>query len=245
MWLRHNPAAIGLTMDSAGWVAVDELLRQARAHGRGFSRAALDEVVAGNNKQRFEFDGAGTRIRARQGHSVEVELGYPAAEPPALLYHGTAQAQVAAILHEGVRPIAGTRCTCPWTWTRPGTSAGGTGNRSSWTSTRRPCTPPGTSSRSRGTESGWSRRYRRNSSGCRRRRAELGRAEQRQRQGAADRIAARPAGAARSEGRRGGGRHEGGAERSEVKRAQARATWPNRAYRRSAARSPRASPVSR
>lgn len=106
MWLRHNPAAIGLTMDSAGWVAVDELLRQARAHGRGFSRAALDEVVAGNNKQRFEFDGAGTRIRARQGHSVEVELGYPAAEPPALLYHGTAQAQVAAILHEGVRPMS-------------------------------------------------------------------------------------------------------------------------------------------
>jgi putative RNA 2'-phosphotransferase len=106
MWLRHNPADIGLTMDSAGWVAVDELLGQAKAHGRGFTRASLDEVVAGNNKQRFEFDDGRTRIRARQGHSIEVELGYSAAEPPARLYHGTAQTQVAAILREGVRPMS-------------------------------------------------------------------------------------------------------------------------------------------
>ena len=106
MWLRHNPADIGLTMDPAGWVGVDELLRQARAHGRGFTRPQLDEVVTHNNKQRFEYDGSRARIRARQGHSVEVELGYPAAEPPALLYHGTAQAQVAAILREGVRPMS-------------------------------------------------------------------------------------------------------------------------------------------
>lgn len=105
LWLRHYPGAIGLAMDPAGWVQVDELLRQAKAHGRGFSRANLDEVVTHNNKQRFEYDGSRARIRARQGHTVEVELGYPPSEPPAQLYHGTAQTQIAVILREGVRAM--------------------------------------------------------------------------------------------------------------------------------------------
>ncbi|HEV2639696.1 MAG TPA: RNA 2'-phosphotransferase [Actinocrinis sp.] len=106
MWLRHNPADIGLTMDSAGWVDVAQLLGQAKAHGRGFTRAQLDEVVTHNTKQRFEFDGSRARIRARQGHSVEVELGYAAAEPPAQLYHGTAEPHVDVILREGLRPMS-------------------------------------------------------------------------------------------------------------------------------------------
>jgi len=69
-WLRHNPDAIGLSMDSAGWVLVEDLLQQAAAHGRPFTRAALETVVEQNNKRRFEFDESGALIRARQGHSV-------------------------------------------------------------------------------------------------------------------------------------------------------------------------------
>jgi len=104
-WLRHDPQNIGLTLDSAGWTGVDDLIRLARAHGHRFGRTELDQVVAENNKKRFEFDETGTRIRARQGHSVDVDLGYAPAEPPAALYHGTAETHVAAILREGARPM--------------------------------------------------------------------------------------------------------------------------------------------
>jgi putative RNA 2'-phosphotransferase len=104
-WLRHHPESIGLEMDGAGWVRVDELLTKAAAHGQAFSRSQLDEVVAENNKRRFEFDETGTAIRARQGHSVPVNLGYETAEPPEVLYHGTAQATLTLIWRDGLRPM--------------------------------------------------------------------------------------------------------------------------------------------
>lgn len=105
-WLRHNPEAIGLTMDGAGWVLVEDLMVQASKHGKGFSRATLDQVVAENNKKRFEFDETGALIRARQGHSVPVDLGYEPAEPPAVLYHGTGERSLDAIRRDGLQPMA-------------------------------------------------------------------------------------------------------------------------------------------
>jgi putative RNA 2'-phosphotransferase len=102
--LRHQPERIGLTLDAHGWVAVDDLMRAAAAHGFAFTRAELDHVVATNDKQRFAVDGE--RIRASQGHSVEVDLDLPPAEPPAYLYHGTVARSLDAIRAEGLRPMA-------------------------------------------------------------------------------------------------------------------------------------------
>jgi len=87
--LRHRPDDIGLTLDPEGWVDVEELLEACRAHGRVITRKHLDHVVATNNKKRFAFSENGARIRASQGHSVQVDLGYEPATPPELLYHGT------------------------------------------------------------------------------------------------------------------------------------------------------------
>jgi putative RNA 2'-phosphotransferase len=89
--LRHKPETIGLTMDSAGWAAVAELLQKCEQHGFSLSPAELETVVATNDKQRFSFSEDGRRIRANQGHSVKVELGYKPLEPPELLYHGTVE----------------------------------------------------------------------------------------------------------------------------------------------------------
>ena len=58
--------------------------------------------MADNDKQRFEFNADRTRIRARQGHSVAVDLGYEAAIPPAVLYHGTATRFLESILAQGL-----------------------------------------------------------------------------------------------------------------------------------------------
>ncbi len=99
--LRHRPDSVGLTLDDGGWVGVDELL-----DALGVTRSELAEVVARNDKVRFAFDRTGTRIRASQGHSVPVDLGYAPARPPAELFHGTPQRSLARILAEGLRPGA-------------------------------------------------------------------------------------------------------------------------------------------
>jgi putative RNA 2'-phosphotransferase len=104
--LRHEPGKFGVVLDGAGWTEVQALLEACRAHGHAIDRAMLDDVVVTSDKKRFAFDETGTRIRASQGHSVEVELGYEPAVPPALLYHGTATRFVAAIRAEGLKKMA-------------------------------------------------------------------------------------------------------------------------------------------
>ncbi|WP_280672472.1 MULTISPECIES: RNA 2'-phosphotransferase [unclassified Kitasatospora] len=103
--LRHDPGSVGVTLDEAGWVRVDTLLAALSKHGGGLSREQLDHVVATNNKRRFSYSEDGHSIRASQGHSVEVDLGLTATEPPAVLYHGTAERTLGAIWSEGLRPM--------------------------------------------------------------------------------------------------------------------------------------------
>ncbi|MGW0602423.1 RNA 2'-phosphotransferase [Streptomyces sp. NPDC002640] len=102
--LRHQPDRIGITLDPAGWVEIDTLLSAAAAHGFPISRAELDHAVANNDKRRFAVEG--DRIRASQGHTVEVDLGLEPAEPPPFLYHGTVAGSLDAIRAEGLRPMA-------------------------------------------------------------------------------------------------------------------------------------------
>ncbi|ALO94806.1 MULTISPECIES: RNA 2'-phosphotransferase [Streptomyces] len=101
--LRHQPERIGLTPDPGGWVEIDTLIAAASAHGFPFSRAELDHVVAANDKRRFAVEDG--RIRASQGHSIEVDLGLPPATPPPYLYHGTVARHLDAIRAEGLRPM--------------------------------------------------------------------------------------------------------------------------------------------
>lgn len=100
--LRHEPGRIGLTLDAAGWTDVDALLAACAAHGVAITRGQLAELVAHSDKQRFALSADGDRIRANQGHSVEVELGLVAQAPPARLYHGTVHAALGAIRATGL-----------------------------------------------------------------------------------------------------------------------------------------------
>lgn len=100
--LRHRPERIGVTLDSAGWVSVSELVSRARAAGVALDEATLREIVASSDKQRYALSDDGSRIRAQQGHSVSVDLGYVAAEPPELLFHGTVAKFLAAIREHGL-----------------------------------------------------------------------------------------------------------------------------------------------
>ena len=100
--LRHQPEKIGVTLDREGWVPVSRLLEALEAHGRRLTLDELREVVRANDKQRFSFSPDGLSIRANQGHSVEVELGYEPSEPPPTLYHGTAERFIQSIKQQGL-----------------------------------------------------------------------------------------------------------------------------------------------
>lgn len=103
--LRHQPERVGVKLDDAGWCYVEELLEGYASKGKAISRSMLDEVVRTNDKKRFSFSEDGTRIRANQGHSIHVELGYESDTPPDILYHGTPQQFVDAIAVEGLKKM--------------------------------------------------------------------------------------------------------------------------------------------
>ena len=100
--LRHHPDEIGLELDEQGWGSVAYILSKLTIAGEPLSMEVLQEVVATNNKKRFAFNKDLTLIRANQGHSVEVELGYTAQEPPAVLFHGTASKNLQSIKNQGI-----------------------------------------------------------------------------------------------------------------------------------------------
>ena len=102
--LRHQPESIGLVLDPQGWADIDRLIERAGAHGMAMTRGEILDVVAASDKQRFALDASGRRIRANQGHSIDVDLGLEPMEPPPVLFHGTAETSVAAIRAEGLRP---------------------------------------------------------------------------------------------------------------------------------------------
>lgn len=103
-WLRHAPDAGGLKLDDAGWAKVDAV-RVSLAR-KGLDPSLLERTVAESDKQRFEISADGRRIRARQGHSVKVDLDWAITTPPSYLYHGTVERHLVAIFAEGLRPMA-------------------------------------------------------------------------------------------------------------------------------------------
>src|SRR5262249_48147039 len=102
--LRHEPQRIGLVLDAQGWADIDALVERAGANGMGLTREIIREVVATSDRQRSALDASGQRIRANQGHSVDIDLGLDPREPPEVLFHGTAEANLAAIRAEGLKP---------------------------------------------------------------------------------------------------------------------------------------------
>jgi putative RNA 2'-phosphotransferase len=100
--LRHKPEEIGLLLDENGWASVDELIQKINAKGNNIDIDFLNEIVDTNDKKRFAFNDDKTKIRASQGHSIEIDLDVKPSIPPNVLYHGTATRFVESILKEGL-----------------------------------------------------------------------------------------------------------------------------------------------
>jgi len=96
---------VGLKLGEAGWVSVNELLQAVNANGVALTLDDLKHIVATSDKKRFAFNDDGLRIRASQGHSVEVNLQYPPQTPPEILYHGTATRFLDGIRQNGLQKM--------------------------------------------------------------------------------------------------------------------------------------------
>ena len=100
--LRHRPEVIGLTLDLNGWANVQDLISLAPE----FTLDSLKEIVETCEKKRYTLDLENMKIRANQGHSIDVDLQLEAIQPPEFLFHGTANHFLPSILTNGLKKQA-------------------------------------------------------------------------------------------------------------------------------------------
>ena len=101
--LRHFPGDLGLVMDGQGWVDLTSLGQVVASRHRWAGKELVIALVQSDSKQRYEI--AGDRVRARYGHSVDVELDHPENKLPRL-YYGASEEEADRILEIGIKPAS-------------------------------------------------------------------------------------------------------------------------------------------
>jgi putative RNA 2'-phosphotransferase len=101
--LRHKPETIGITLDEHGWANVNDLIEGINQQCY-FDMTTLEKIVATDNKQRYSFNEDKTKIRANQGHSVDVDVELEEVNPPEYLFHGTGRKYIDSIMKDGLVP---------------------------------------------------------------------------------------------------------------------------------------------
>lgn len=97
--LRHDPKAV----DTQGWSTISYIIGISKTP---ITRQQILDAIEHNEKKRFILHQDGERLRARQGHSVPVDVGLQEVVPPTTLFHGTASRYVESIYEEGMKSIA-------------------------------------------------------------------------------------------------------------------------------------------
>ena len=92
--LRHDTE---YRFDEHGYREVQDLVQN-----HGFTKDEIVELVETNDKQRYEFNDDKSKIRARQGHSVNVNVDLKETLPPDVLFHGTATRFLESIREKGI-----------------------------------------------------------------------------------------------------------------------------------------------
>lgn len=100
--LRHFPEDLGVEVDEGGWADVDNLLEAIKKRYPWVEPVHIEALISSDLKGRYEYDGI--CIRARYGHSIDVELDYPESTL-FRLYYGASEEEADRILEIGLRPI--------------------------------------------------------------------------------------------------------------------------------------------
>jgi len=98
--LRHFPDDLGLQMDSRGWVDLTRLGEVVRSRHRWANKELLIALIESDPKQRYEI--CDDKVRARYGHSVDVELDHQDNKLPRL-YYGASEEEADRILEIGLK----------------------------------------------------------------------------------------------------------------------------------------------
>lgn len=96
--LRHQPEKANISLDKHGWANVNDIIKNVKF----LSKEDLDNIVESDSKNRYEYSDFKLKIRARQGHSVPVNLELKEVKPPDILYHGTATRFLESIYDKGI-----------------------------------------------------------------------------------------------------------------------------------------------
>ncbi len=100
--LRHFPDDLGLAMNQHGWVDIDVLCDAMRTRYKWSNKEKLFSIIESDEKGRYEVKG--NKIRARYGHSVDIDLDYPENTLPEL-YYGASREEVDILLEKGIKPV--------------------------------------------------------------------------------------------------------------------------------------------
>lgn len=92
--LRHDDTH---QFDEHGYRTISDLV-----NNHGFTFDLIQKIVETNDKQRYEFSSDKTKIRARQGHSVDVNVDLKETTPPNILFHGTSITNLQSIKRTGI-----------------------------------------------------------------------------------------------------------------------------------------------
>lgn len=103
--LRHRPDAQGLVLDAEGFTPLVDLVAAIQKEKPETTEEDIRAVVHTIDAQKQRYSIVDDEIRANYGHSHSEKIRYKAAEPPALLLHGTAEAHVPTILADGLKPM--------------------------------------------------------------------------------------------------------------------------------------------
>lgn len=95
--LRHDKE---YNFDEHGYREIKDLIQN-----HGYTKHEIELIVSSNDKQRYEFNSSKTKIRARQGHSIPINVDLTEAIPPIELYHGTASRFLSSIFDNGIKKM--------------------------------------------------------------------------------------------------------------------------------------------
>lgn len=100
--LRHFPASAGVKMDKYGWIDLNAFCEVMKKRYNWMRKEYLYALVESDEKGRYQI--SGPMIRARYGHSVNVDLDYDESDTP-YVYYGASPEEVDVLLENGIFPI--------------------------------------------------------------------------------------------------------------------------------------------
>jgi putative RNA 2'-phosphotransferase len=96
--LRHDPEELSISRD--GWVLIEDLCRKIK-----IEKNLILDIVKEDNKGRYSISEDGFKVRANQGHSIDVKIDFQKKIPPVTLYHGTDLNSYSLIKKSGIKKM--------------------------------------------------------------------------------------------------------------------------------------------